>query len=109
MLNIIDDKLQELGITKNYKGYNQLKLTLMLALEDETRLLSVTKSIYEPLSEKHGYSYQTIERNIRTVVSKIYKENYSKLCETARYKLPKEPTASEFIAILVSDMQRSVV
>lgn len=79
----------------------------MLALEDETRLLSVTKSIYDPLSEKHGYSYQTIERNIRTLVSEAY--NYSKLCETARYKLPKEPTVSEFISILVSDIQRSVV
>ena len=66
-----------------------MKLILMLALEDETRLLSVTKSIYDPLSEKHGYSYQTIERNIRTLVSKAYKENYSKLCETARYNCQK--------------------
>ena len=106
MLNIIDDKLQELGITKNYKGYNQLKLILMLALEDETRLLSVTKSIYVPLSQMHGCSYPSIRKNIDTIARKVWQEHCNNLCAMAKYKLQKEPTVCELIAILVADIQR---
>lgn len=108
MLNtIIDEKLQALGITKNYKGYHQLKQILILALEDESRLLSVSKNIFKPLADQYGCSVCSFSRNIRTLADKIWNDNYNKLCEMARYDLPNAPTVCELIAILVADIQRS--
>ncbi len=104
---IVDEKLQELGITKNYKGYYQLKLAVQLALEDDFRLHSVLKEIYIPVAEKCGCPYYTIERNIRTISLNIWKRNAEKLCETAMHKLNSEPSASELISIIASDIQRS--
>lgn len=108
MLNtVIDDKLQTLGITKNYKGYYQLKLAVQLALEDDFRLQSVSKEIYEPVAKKLGCHYYSIERNIRTISQRVWKRNTEKLCEIAMYKLNSEPSASELIAIIVANIQRS--
>ena len=41
---IIDNRMQNLGITRKYKGYYQLKLAIELALEDEDRLCSVVNN-----------------------------------------------------------------
>lgn len=48
---LISDSLQLLGISKCYKGYRQLFLAVELALNDESRLLSVTENIYAPVSD----------------------------------------------------------
>ena len=67
MLNtIIDDRLQELGVTKNYKGYYQLKMAIQLALEDDFRLQAVSKEIYEPVAKQLGCNDYSVERNIPT-------------------------------------------
>ena len=108
MLNtIIDDRLQELGVTKNYKGYYQLKLAIQLALEDDFRLQAVSKEIYEPVAKQLGCNDYSVERNIRTISRRIWRRNPKKLCEIAKYKLYAEPSASELIAIVVANIQRS--
>ncbi len=107
MLNtIIDEKLKQLGVTKNYKGYNQLKEVLILATEDDTRLFSAVKNIFKPLAESHGCTYHSFVKNISTISRKIWAENNEKLCEMAKYELQNEPTVCELIAILVADIQR---
>ena len=107
MNTIIEEKLISLGITKNYKGYRQLLLSVELALEDDFRLESVFKEIYLPVSVKCGCPYYTVERNIRTLSHKIWKKNKEALCKTAGYKLSSEPSVSELIAIIVADIQRT--
>ncbi|MDE5604478.1 MAG: sporulation initiation factor Spo0A C-terminal domain-containing protein [Eubacterium sp.] len=108
MLNtIIDDRLQELGVTKNYKGYYQLKLAIQLALEDDFRLQAVSKEIYKPVAEKFGCHHHSVERNIRTISRRIWRRNPEKLCEIAMCKLNAEPSASELISIIVANIQRS--
>lgn len=105
--SIIDNKLQELGVTKNYKGYYQLKLAIQLALEDDFRLQAVTKEIYKPVAERFGCHHYSIERNIQTISKSIWRRNSEKLCEIAMYKLNAEPSASELISIIVANIQRS--
>lgn len=70
---IIDDRLQALGITKNYKGYHKLKLAWELALEDEFRLYAVSKRLYKPVAEKCGCTSTSVERNIRTITDNVWK------------------------------------
>lgn len=108
MLNsILDNILQELGVTKNYKGYYQLKLAIQFALEDDFRLQAVTKEIYELVAEKCGCHHYSVDRNIRTILQRIWRKDPEKLCQTAMYKLDAEPSASELISIIVANIQRS--
>ncbi len=104
---IIDDRLQALGVTKNYKGYHKLKLVIELALEDEEKLYSVSKNLYQPIAEKCGCSTGSISRNIRTVIDNIWKNNYHNLCVIAGLKLTEKPTVTQFISLLVANVQRS--
>ena len=39
---LIHEELQALGITPNYKGYQQAVCAIQLALEEESRLRNVT-------------------------------------------------------------------
>ncbi|MEZ3420566.1 MAG: sporulation initiation factor Spo0A C-terminal domain-containing protein [Eubacterium sp.] len=102
----IDNELHMLGVTKNYKGYRQLKLSVERALEDEFRLQSVSKEIYRPVAELCGCPHYTVERNIRTVTHKIWKSHKNVICEISGYVPKTEPSASELITIIVTDLQR---
>lgn len=103
---VIENELHILGVTKNYKGYSQLKFAIERALEDEFRLQSVSKEIYIPVAERCGCPDYTVERNIRTVIHRIWKTHRNTLCEIAGYIPKAEPSASELIAIIVTDIQR---
>ncbi len=104
---IISDSLQLLGISKCYKGYRQLFLAVELALNDESRLLSVTENIYAPVSDMCSCDCCNIERNIRTVAQHAWKVNAEKLTEMAGYTLFSSPSVSELISILVTYVERS--
>lgn len=104
---LLNDSIQSLGITKRYKGCQQLYLCVEYALADETRLLYVTKGIYIPVAEECNCDYRSIERNIRTVASKAWKIDANRLSEMAGYKLAASPSVSELITILVTYVSRN--
>ncbi len=104
---IIDNRMQVLGVTKNYKGYNQLKLAVDFALEDEDRLCNASKRLYNLVAESSGCSGCSVYRNIQTISENIWKYNYNTLCIIAGYKLVNKITATDLIAILVANIQRS--
>ena len=68
---IIDNRMQNLGITRKYKGYYQLKLAIELALEDEDRLCSVAKNLYRPVAEICGCSQCSVYRNMRSQYNNV--------------------------------------
>lgn len=104
---IISDSLQLLGISKCYKGYRQLFLSVELALDDEARLLRIKENIYNPVSVTCGCDSCNIERNIRTVAQRAWKYNSKKLIEMAGYTLFSSPSVSELISILVTYVERN--
>ncbi len=104
---LIGESLQSLGISKRYKGYRQLFLSVELALDDETRLWYVTENIYGPVAEVCNCNYRNVERNIRTVARHAWKGNPNKLTEIAGYTVINTPSVSELIAILVTYVQRN--
>lgn len=103
----ICDELQALSITANYTGRRQTAMAIELALQDEDRLSNVTKEIYWVVADSIGCKRCDIERNIRTVSHRAWKEGRQRLIEIARYDLHAAPTASEFISILASHIRRS--
>lgn len=104
---LINETLQSLGISKCYKGYRQLLLSVELALDDETRLLYITEDIYHQVADICNCEQYHIERNIRTVSNHVWKVNSEKLSEMAGYKLVSSPSVSELISILVTYIERN--
>ena len=93
---LIHEELQALGITPNYKGYQQAVCAIQLALEEESRLRNVTKEIYWVVADAMGCARSDIERNLRTLSLRAWRVN----------PLSAPPAASQLITILTTHIQR---
>ena len=104
---IISQILRRLGITANYRGHRQLAVAIRLVLEDESRLCAVQKEVYQPIADELCCPLDTVERNIRTVIHRVWHTNKKRLFEYADYELTAPPTVSEFIDILANQARIS--
>ena len=99
--------LRRLGVCTTYKGYKALVLAITLALEDENRLNSITREIYNEVAHQLDSTPSAIEKNLRTVVQRAWRMNPKDLEKMAGYKLEYMPSVSEFLDILFNYIQRS--
>lgn len=97
-------ELLHLGITMRYKGYSQTIFAVEIALADPESLTLVSKRLYPEVGKRFGVSWRVAERNIRTVVDVIWELNPEGLSHIAGYELRRKPTASDFISIIVNDV-----
>ena len=97
---IIQDTLRELGAGRKRVTQRRTVVAIGLALEDEDRLLHVTKEIYHASAEICGCKWTAVERSIRLVVQRIWSDNAEGLIQMAGYPLSEAPTASDFVEIL---------
>ena len=73
----ICDLLYQLGISANYKGFLHTAYAVSLCVEQQDRLLLVTKWLYPDVARKYGTNWKAVERNIRTSCTKnIAQENF---------------------------------
>ena len=79
--------LENLGITRKYKGYYYLSDAVEIVNINETALLNVGKQIYSPISLKYSCNSRTIERNIRTVILNAWKNNKYKIENIKSFEL----------------------
>ena len=105
---IIEDTLRQLGVGGNYIAQQRAVTAIQLAIEDEDRLLYVTKNIYLPVAQICGCKWTAVERNLRTVVQRVWRINPEGLAQMAGYPLSEPPTASDFIEILAHYIRRSL-
>ena len=89
-----------LGITQNYKGFDQMVFAIELCRKEPERLLLVTKWVYPDVARKYHTSWQAVERNIRTVNRIIWRENRPLLEHLAHRPLARKPCAGQLLAIL---------
>lgn len=106
-MTAVQDILRALGITRCYKGFKHTEYAICLAIQDESRLEAITKEIYMETAEHFGCSWTSVERNIRTAVSRAWSVNPELLCQMAGYPLEFEPTSSQFIEMVSSYVIRS--
>ena len=64
----VEQMLYSIGLTPNYKGYQQLTQALQIAVEEPEALEAVTKWLYPAVARKCGTNWKTVERNIRTMI-----------------------------------------
>ena len=102
MNEIVQKSMHQLGITRNYRGYKQLFIAVLLTIEDEDRLLHITREIYKPTAEILQCRPHSIERNIRTIINRIWRKNRKELLTMAGYSLIAPPAVSELIDIIAN-------
>ena len=105
----IRELLRYLGVTANYRGYALATKACELIEEDESLLLCVTRELYPKVADFYGCNSDNVERNIRTMIKRIWDEHPERLIEISRCDLTYQPTVSEFLDYLVTYVQRSMM
>ena len=104
---MIKNTLQKLGITCNYVGFRQAVLAIELALENEDRLCAVTHQIYRVVAELTHCAHCNVERNLRTIIFRAWKNNARFLRDLAGFPLCSPPSVSQFLAFMVTYLKRA--
>lgn len=103
----IKELLQDLGIPRTYLGFKHLSYSVLVAMENEDRLLSVTKSLYPVVAAKFQTNATCVERNLRTVIKVCWERgNRPLLNEIAGYEILQKPSTGEFISMLAVYLER---
>lgn len=103
-LTAIYDILYRLGITANYMGFFYTTYAVHLAIKQPERMMLATKWLYPEVAVYYDTSWYVVERNIRTVAGIAWRTNRPLLEQMARNDLPRRPSASQFLAILVAGL-----
>ncbi len=103
--------IHKVGIPAHIKGYQYLRSAIMMTLEDQNMINSVTKELYPTIAKKYGTTSSRVERAIRHAIEVAWdRGDYDVLAEMFGYTVQKakgKPTNSEFIA-LISDNLRLI-
>ncbi len=101
--------LTQMGMHASLKGYAYLSYAAALAYENEVRLFSVSKGIYEPIAVRYGTTRENVERLIRHAIESTMsaaraKGVYSLFGNTIDPAKGK-PTNAQTIALLVQRLR----
>ena len=100
---IIEDTLRQLGVGGNYIAQQRAVTAIQLAIEDEDRLLYVTKNIYLPVAQICGCKWTAVERNLRTLIQSCWNQlDHDFLNVIAGTQLRQPPTNSQFIDMMAA-------
>lgn len=101
------DLLRYLGIPRTYRGFDQLAIAVEMAVEDENRLLHVTRQIYDVIAKRYKLSVQSVLKNMRTVINVCWNGGgRDRLIELTRYSGLEAPATDEFIDLLTDYIKR---
>lgn len=102
---IIGD-LRQMGIGRQYLGYNLAIKAVRMVVLDEDRLLCIKQGVYIPLARQHQCDWRAVERNIRTIIHRAWHVNHAYMSELAGYPIRQEPTVTEFLDMLSDHILR---
>lgn len=104
----IQHLIHSLGINTTYHGYRYLCYAVELAVEDEDYLLCISKWLYPAIAAKYETTINSVERNIRTVITICWERGNRKLLnKISAYPLSSKPSTGEFIDILVTYLKQA--
>ena len=100
----IRDILIRLGVTANYKGYNNITSALILCADNPSLLQAVTKWLYPEVAKRCSTTWTAVERNIRTAIAVSWRCSPDYLERLARRPITKKPTGAQFLSILSNEL-----
>lgn len=106
---IITNMIHEIGVPAHIKGYQYLRDSILLAVEDMDILNSITKQLYPTIAQKHGTTPSRVERAIRHAIEVAWgRGKMDTINELFGYTVHAEkgkPTNSEFIALIADKIR----
>ena len=103
--------IHDVGVPAHIKGYQYIREAIMLAVNNEEILNSVTKSLYPTLSEKFSTTPSRVERAIRHAIEVAWNrgqiEMHEKIFGYTVNSNKGKPTNSEFIAMIADRIRLS--
>ncbi len=104
MCEKIEELLEQLGLTRQEKGFERLSYAIALTAQEFERAGSVTKLLYPDLAKHFQTTPEKIERSLRHRIKKSWekgaKDRFEELFGYHRDHSEIRPTNSEYIAIL---------
>lgn len=92
--------LRRLGATENYTGFFPMAYAVQLSIADPGRLRLITKLIYLDVARQYGTTWKAVERNMRTIISVVWRNNPQMLSKLAGFHLDRKPNNASFLAIV---------
>lgn len=108
MKSYIAEILRTLGATPCYRGFTALVYAICLVVEDESRLDNAMRDVYLSTAVDLNLDVYNIERNIRTIIHRVWQVDKTRLSDMAGYKLDGPPSSLQFIEIMASYVRRSI-
>lgn len=105
----VTEIIHQIGVPAHIKGYQYLRDSILMAIEDEEIINAVTKRLYPAVAKKHGTTSSRVERAIRHAIEVAWdRGDVDVLNSYFGYTIHNgrgKPTNSEFIA-MISDKFR---
>ena len=107
----VTQMIHDVGVPAHIKGYQYIREAIILAVNDEDILNSVTKSLYPALSYKFNTTPSRVERAIRHAIEVAWNrgqiEMHEKIFGYTVNSNKGKPTNSEFIAMIADRIRLS--
>jgi len=106
---LVTDIIHQIGVPAHIKGYNYLRDSIILCINDSEAINAVTKILYPTVARKHSTTSSRVERAIRHAIEVAWdRGDVDVLNSYFGYTIHNsrgKPTNSEFIA-MISDKLR---
>lgn len=101
--------MHEIGTPAHLDGYEYLRTSIMMAVEDAKVLNGITKILYPTIAKKCSSTDSRVERSIRTAIEVTWcrgnKETVDKIFGYNVSASNGRPTNSEFIAFIADHIR----
>ena len=105
----VTDMIHQIGVPAHIKGYQYLRCAIMMAVEDEQLIDSVTKRLYPSVARTFSTTSSRVERAIRHAIEVAWDRGdidtinayFGYTIQSSRGK----PTNSEFIALIADKLR----
>ena len=101
--------IHQIGVPAHIKGYQYLRTAIMMAIEDNNIINSVTKILYPSVAEKYSTTSSRVERAIRHAIEVAWdRGDIDTLTSYFGYTIQNnrgKPTNSEFIAMIADNLR----
>lgn len=106
---IVTEIIHEIGVPAHIKGYQYLRTSILMAVNDMDILNSITKQLYPSIAKNYGTTSSRVERAIRHAIEVAWgRGKTDTINELFGYSLSQgkvKPTNSEFIALIADKIR----
>lgn len=105
----VTEILHQIGVPAHIKGYQFLRDAILMTMEDQEYINSVTKRLYPEIARRSGTTASRVERAIRHAIEVAWDrgdvDTLNSYFGYTIHNLRGKPTNSEFIAMIADKMR----